>query len=207
MDPPGGGVSSEDEDGEDGTASPSEDEGETGHEAGAARPLRRTPRLGAAKEPGALFEKGIIAPHKRKKRGPPPKKHKPSKRARAKARNSEAYRKRTAAKKAAWVAAATKGYEKLDAALCAWNKDKATRGADIAEDPTQLPKKDRVYLKHAMAVHAYLKLQIANGHTGRLWSRNGVACSFSGFGVSPAQVASWTRAFMRLEPGGEFNPP
>ena len=122
MDAPGGGVSSEDEDEEDGTAFSSEDDGETGHgtseddgetghgtsegdvetghEAGAAEP-RRTPRVGAAKAPGALLDKGIIAPHKRKKRGSPPKRHRPSKSVRAKVRNSESYRKRAAAKKAA----------------------------------------------------------------------------------------------------------
>ena len=40
----------------------------------------------------------------------------------------ESYRKRTAAKKAAWVAAATKGYEKLDAALCAWHARQHSTG-------------------------------------------------------------------------------
>ena len=43
-----------------------EGDGETAHGAGPAEP-RRTPRVGAAKAPGALLDPGIIAPHKRKK--------------------------------------------------------------------------------------------------------------------------------------------
>ena len=46
------------------------------------------------------------------------------------------------------------GYGEPDAALWAWDKHKAARGAGIAEDPTQLPKKNRVYQGHARAVRA-----------------------------------------------------
>ena len=49
------------------------------------------------------------------------------------------------------------------------------------------------------------RIRSAWGHTGRLRSQNEVAGSV--FCVSPGQMASWTRAFMRLEPGGELTPP